>query len=132
MDGLIVGCVTKALAKPCQIMMETVDVLSSQLRVSFVKLNGTEVNESNGKQYWEDQPEIWIEYMSDHISNNKRRERLANISKKWTGIDLIEVEEEAEEDLGEATEKDGDHVGEDVEDPLNGPNRKRLKSEMEF
>ena len=55
--------------------------VSIHLRVSFVKLNATEVNESNGKQYWEDQPEIRIKYMSDHISNNKRRERLANIPK---------------------------------------------------
>ena len=85
MDGLIVGRVPNALAKPCRIMMDTVDVLSIHLQVSFVKLIGTEVNESNGKQYWEDQPEIRIEYMSDHISNNKRRERLANIAKHWTG-----------------------------------------------
>ena len=48
------------------------------------------------------------------------------------GIDLIEEEEEVEEDVGEATEKDGDHVGEDVEDPLDGPDRKRLNSEIEF
>ena len=47
-------------------------------------------------------------------------------------IDLIEEEEEVEEDVGEATEKDGDHVGKDVEDPLDGPDRKRLKSETEF
>ena len=70
--------------------------------------------------------------MSDHRSNNKRRDRLANISKKWTGIDLIEVEEEVEEGVGENMEKDGDHVGEDVEDPLDEPDRKRLKSETEF
>ena len=37
-----------------------------------------------------------------------------------------------EEDMVEATEKDGDHVGEDVEDPLDGLDRKRLKSETEF
>ena len=48
------------------------------------------------------------------------------------GIHLIEVEEEVKEDVGEATEKDGDHVGKDVEDPLDGPDRKRLNSEIEF
>ena len=37
-----------------------------------------------------------------------------------------------EDDVGEATEKDGDHVGEDVEDPLDGPDRKRLNSEIEI
>ena len=51
MDGLVVGRVPKALAKPCRIMMDTVDVLSLYLKVLFVKLNATDVKERNGKSY---------------------------------------------------------------------------------
>ena len=50
--------------------------------------------------------------MSDKKSIKKVRERLANISQKWKGIDLIEVkEEEVEDDVGEPETKRGDHVG---------------------
>ena len=51
MDGFIVGRVPKGLVKPCWIMMDTVDVISLYLTVSFAKLNATEVNECNGKHY---------------------------------------------------------------------------------
>ena len=45
LDGLIVGRVPKAFTKPCRVMMDTVDVLSINLRESFIKLNGTKVKE---------------------------------------------------------------------------------------
>ena len=49
LDGFIVGRVLKPLTKSCQLMMNTVDVLPINLRVSFIRLNGTEVKERNGK-----------------------------------------------------------------------------------
>ena len=71
LDGFIVGRVPKPLTKPCRVMMNTVDVLSINLRVSFIKLNGTEVREKNGKRYWEDQPEIRVEFVTEKKSLQK-------------------------------------------------------------
>ena len=50
LDGFIVGRVPKPLTKSCRVMMDTVDVLSINLSVSFIKLNGTEVREQTGKR----------------------------------------------------------------------------------
>ena len=130
MDGLVVGRVPKALAKPCRIMMDTVDVLSLYLKVSFVKLNATEVNEKNGKRYRGDQPEIRIEYMSDAKSNNKRKTRLVKLAKKRSGIYLIQVvTEKGAENMGEDTEKEGEDWGEDGDHPEDGQDHKRLKTQ---
>ena len=46
LDGFIVGRVPESLTKSCQVMMDTVDVLSINLSVSFIKSNGTEVRGS--------------------------------------------------------------------------------------
>ena len=51
LDGFIVNRVPKAFTKPCRVMIQTVDVLAMNLQVSFIKLNGTEVKERNGKRY---------------------------------------------------------------------------------
>ena len=111
LDEFVVRRVAKAFTKLCRVMVQTVDVLAVNLQVSFIKLNGNEVKERNGKYYWEDQPEIRIEFVTDKKSIQTIRERLLKIAKKWKGIELIEVEEEVEEDVEEPKTKRGDHVG---------------------
>ena len=45
--------------------MDTVNMLGINLKVSFIKSNGTEVKEKNGKQYWEDHAEIRIDFLTE-------------------------------------------------------------------
>ena len=136
LDGFIVGRVPKPLTKPCRVMMNTVDVLSINLRVSFIKLNGTEVKEQNGKRYWEDQSEIRVEFVTEKKSLQNIRERLLSISRQWKGIELIKVEEEMGDDINEPAAKRGDHVcfgnivGEEG-DELEGAKKKRFKAQQE-
>ena len=139
-DGFIVGRVPKKFTQSCRVMMDTIDVLSINLSVSFIKLNGTEVREKTGKRYWEDQPEIRVDFLTEEKKINKIRERLLHISKQWKGIEFIEVEEETEKVIEEPRLKRGDHVGfgdivgeEDDElegDELLGLQNKRFKSEQ--
>ena len=110
-DGFIVGRVPKKFTQSCRVMMDTIDVLSINLSVSFIKLNGTEVREKTGKRYWEDQPEIRVDFLTEEKKINKIRERLLHISKQWKGIEFIEVEEETEKVIEEPRLKRGDHVG---------------------
>ena len=56
--------------------------------------------------------------------NNKLRDILLKISKKWKGIDLMGVEEDAEEDVRDAEAKEGD--------PHDVPAWKRVKSDTKF
>ena len=71
LDGFIVGRVPKQFTKSCRVMMDTVDILSINLSVSFIKLNGTEVREKTGKRYWEDQPEIRVDFLTEKKSQKK-------------------------------------------------------------
>ena len=64
-DGFIVGRVPKKFKKSCRVTMDTIDVLSINLSVSFIKLNGTEVREKTGKQYWEDQLKIRVDFLTE-------------------------------------------------------------------
>ena len=136
LDGFIVGRVPKPLTKPCRVMMDTVDVLSINLLVSFIKLNGTEVREKTGKRYWEDQPEIRVEFVTEKKSLQKIRERLLSMSRQWKGIELIEVEEEMENDIDKPHAKKGYHVGfgnivGEERDELEGTDKKRFKAQQE-
>ena len=136
LDGFIVGRNPKPLTKSCRVMMDTVDVLSINLSVSCIKLNGTEVREKTGKRYWEDQPEIRVDLLTEKKSLNKIRERLLRISRQWKGIQFIEVEEEIENEIEKPGVKRGDHVGfgdivGDEGDELEGADKKRFKSQQE-
>ena len=116
--------------------MDTVDVLSINLSVSLIKSNGTEVREKTGKRYWEDQPEIRVDFLTEKKSLKTIWERLLHISKQWKGIQFIEVEEEIEKEIKKPRVKRGDHVGfgdivGDEDDELEGAEKKRFKCQQE-